>query len=387
MFPLKVATRFLKFGKGQTILIALGIAIGVSVQIFIGLLIQGLQQSLIERTIGSSPHITITSLEDDKLIDSWEDKLNKIEASGIPLEDVSVSSDSSAFAKYGDNTEPVLIRGFSLDRAQGIYKIQDIIYEGSNISKENEVLAGKEFKDIMSLEIGSKLDVIKPDGTKQTFTVKGFYDFKVSSINKNWLIVDLKTSQNFFGFSDKITSIEMQVPKSDIFKAQETATELSKYLNDKTLKVENWQSQNEQLLSGLNGQSVSSIMIQIFVLISVLLGISSVLAITVMQKSKQLGILKAMGVKNSTASLIFLFQGLILGIAGSIAGIILGLGLIVMFTTFALNPDGTPVVPIYTNYGFMAFSGVIAVVSSVIASLIPARKSLKLSPIEVIRNG
>lgn len=77
--PFKIAVRFLKSNKGQTILIALGIAVGVSVQIFIGSLIQGLQKSLINKTIGNSPQITVTSNEDNKLIDNYEDKINKIQ--------------------------------------------------------------------------------------------------------------------------------------------------------------------------------------------------------------------------------------------------------------------------------------------------------------------
>ena len=128
-------------------------------------------------------------------------------------------------------------------------------------------------------------------------------------------------------------------------------------------------------------------MIQVFVLIAVVLGIASVLAITVLQKSKQIGILKAMGIKDSTSSLIFLFQGLLLGVLGGILGVLLGLGLSFSFTRFALNPDGTPVVPLYIDYGFIALSALIALASSTFAALIPARRSSKLNPIEVIRNG
>ena len=128
-------------------------------------------------------------------------------------------------------------------------------------------------------------------------------------------------------------------------------------------------------------------MIQVFVMISVLLGIASVLAITVVQKSKQIGILKAMGIKDKTASLIFLFQGLLLGIAGGILGVALGLGLAFVFTKFAVNSDGTPVVPLYIDYKFILLSALIAVGASTLAALIPARKSLKLNPIEVIRNA
>jgi lipoprotein-releasing system permease protein len=128
-------------------------------------------------------------------------------------------------------------------------------------------------------------------------------------------------------------------------------------------------------------------MIQVFVLISVLLGIASVLAITVIQKSKQIGILKAMGIRNSTTSYIFLFEGLILGFFGAILGILLGLGLSFAFTKFALNPDGTPVIDLYISYPFIAFSGLIAVIASVLAALFPAIRSSKLNPIDIIRNN
>lgn len=173
---------------------------------------------------------------------------------------------------------------------------------------------------------------------------------------------------------------------TDVFKADTIAQEIQATLPT-GLTVDNWKDQNSALLSGLNGQSVSSYMIQVFVLISVLLGIASVLAITVVQKSKQIGILKAMGIRDNTASQIFIIEGLLLGLAGAVLGILLGLGLAFAFTRFALNPDGTPVVPLFINPLFIALSAGVAVVVSTLAALIPARNTSKLDPIEVIRNA
>lgn len=154
-----------------------------------------------------------------------------------------------------------------------------------------------------------------------------------------------------------------------------------------SLKVENWKDLNASLLSGLNGQSISSLMIQVFVLVSVVLGIASVLAISVAQKSRQLGILKAMGIRDRIASLIFLLQGFILGIFGAILGVGFGLGLAVAFTKFALNPDGTPVIDLFIDPQFIAISALVALAAATLAALIPARSSSRLEPIEVIRNG
>jgi lipoprotein-releasing system permease protein len=197
----------------------------------------------------------------------------------------------------------------------------------------------------------------------------------------------LATAQDIFEAGDSVTSVEIQVIEDAVFMADEIATKIEEALPSKDLTVENWKDQNEQLLSGLQGQSISSIMIQVFVMISVVLGIASVLAITVIQKSKQIGILKAMGIRNSSTSFIFLFEGLILGIFGAILGILLGLGLSVAFTKFALNPDGTPVIDLYISYSFISLSGIIAVIASMLAALFPAIRSSKLNPIDIIRNN
>jgi len=381
----KIAIRFLKAGKSQTLLIALGIAIGVAVQIFIGLLIQGLQESLIDRTIGNSSQITVTSSSEDKLITDWKSKLEQISLSDNRITNISASADSSVYLKFGKEAEPAILRGLLLDEADTIYDIKSNIYQGSMISKSDQVLIGKELKDKLGLKLGDSVEVTTATGKGETLEVVGFYDLKVAAINKSWVLTDLVTAQNALGYGDTVTSIEMQVSKP--FKADEIATAIKNKLADDSLNLDNWKAQNEQLLSGLNGQGVSSIIIQIFVLISVILGIASVLAITVMQKSKQLGILKAMGVKDRTASSIFLIQGLMLGVLGAVLGIIFGVLLILMFTTFAVNTDGSPVVPIFLNYKFIALSALIAILSATLASLVPARKSSKLSPIEVIRNG
>ncbi|EQB88556.1 lipoprotein-releasing system permease protein [Clostridium punense] len=383
-FPFKVAVRFLKSNKGQTALIALGIAVGVSVQIFIGSLIQGLQKSLVNKTIGNSPQITVTSTNDNKVIEYYNDVLSTVKASDDRIINLSLSIDKPALIKKEDKTYSVLVRGMNLQDSDKIYNIKKRIYEGKEPLNDFETLVGKELKDELNASLGDEIKVITNSGDTKTLKISGFYDLKVANLNKTWLITTLKTSETLYALSGKVTSIEMQV--TELFKADDIALNVSDRL-DGNLKVDNWKAQNAELLSGLNGQSVSSIMIQVFVLVAVVLGIASVLAITVVQKSKQIGILKAMGIRDKAASLIFLFQGLLLGLMGAILGVALGLFLSFMFTKFALNPDGSPVVELYIDYGFIAVSALIALVSSTLASLIPAVKSSKLNPIDVIKNG
>ena len=165
-----------------------------------------------------------------------------------------------------------------------------------------------------------------------------------------------------------------------MFAAEKIAREYGRQYE--RVKLESWQEKNRELLTALSSQSSSSDTIQFFVIVSISLGIASVLGIAAVQKQRQLGILKAMGTTNRSASKIFVIQGFLLGSVGSVLGLAFGLLL---------------------AYGFMAGTGVafgfeinartlltpivLALLASVIASTIPARRAAKLSPIEVIRNG
>jgi lipoprotein-releasing system permease protein len=384
---LKIAIRFLKSSKGQTLIIALGIAIGVSVQVFIGSLIQGLQKSLINTTVGNSSHITILSTTDDKLIKNYDWILNYVDSKESGITKISPVLDQPAFINRDKKSDSILIRGVVFEEADKIYDIKSRLVEGVLPKNDYEVVIGTDLQKELDVKAGDKIVVTIPSGLRQEFRVSGVFDLKVQSINKTWFLTTLSSAQSLFGKEGRITSIEMQVNGSQVLTADEISKSLSGLNAKGDLKITNWKEQNEQLLSGLNGQSVSSYMIQVFVIISVVLGIASVLAISVMQKSKQIGILKAMGIKNSQASRIFFYQGLILGVIGGLMGIAFGFALAYSFTVFARNADGTPIVALSIDPAFFALSFVIAVSASSLAALIPARKSSRLDPIEVIKNG
>ena len=381
-----IALRFLKSNKTQTVVIILGIGVGVAVQIFIGSLILGLQTSLIDKTIGNSSQITVTSTQDNELIKNDPSLIRKIESADSRIEPASPVLDQPAFLE-AETSQSVIVRGFELDRAEGIYQFSDYITDGRLPKDRGEFLVGSILQEKNGLSLGDTITLVTTDRRTVKGTISGFFDLKVAAVNSSWCVTTLETAQKIFETGDKISSIEMQVTRADVFDADLIADEVVTKINDDNLSVLNWKTQNEQLLSGLQGQSISSLMIQVFVMLSVLLGIASVLAITVMQKSRQIGILKAMGIKNRTASLIFLTEGFVLGIFGAVTGVAFGVGLSYAFTKFALNSDGTPVVPLSFDPNFIALSACVAVLACVLASLIPARKSSKLDPIDIIRNN
>ena len=298
---------------------------------------------------------------------------------------VAVSASSSAFVKKGDKTEPILIKGFQFESADAIYNFSEAIYSGRPYRSRREVLIGKELAAELAMNIGDRLTVVLPEGGENTYVISGLYDLGVAGVNKSWVITRLGTAEDLFGFGNRVTSIDVNV--TDLFAADKVAAQISGLLNNPDLKVENWKQLNQDLLSGLQSQRLSSVMIQAFILLSVVIAISSILAITVFQKSRQIGILKAMGIKDREASLIFFYQSLLLGFMGSIAGVGLAFGLFWSFVNFAKTPEGSSVIGYNVEYQFIIISWAIALAASMLASVIPARRSMKLNPVDVIREG
>jgi len=379
-----IAKRFLLSSKGQTALILIGIVIGVSVQIFIGSLITGLQSSLVDTTIGNSSQVTIEVSGTENYFDQDESLIDELEQDDR-LSVVSESFDGSGFIVLDeDETYTVLMRGFQFDQANQIYDLENSLIEGEMPSGDYEIIVGKNLAEDLELTLNDSISFLTANLNEEELEIVGIFDLGVANINETWVVNRLSSAQMLFGEENQLSAIEMQI--EDVFEADLIAEDIDGSLSDDLL-ITNWKEQNEQLLSGLTGQSISSYMIQVFVLLAVLLGIASVLAISVVQKSKQLGILKAMGIKDRTASLIFLFQGFMLGVVGSLIGVGLGIGLSYAFSVFVKNPDGTALVPFLLDTQFIVLSFVIAVIATTVAAVIPAKNSSKLNPIEVIKNG
>lgn len=380
----KIAWRFLTASKGQSLLIAIGIAVGVSVQVFIGSLISGLQVELVDSAIGRNTQLTVTARDRGDFVEDYQSVAASLEGAGLGVKLVSPVLDASGFLRVGQDDYPILLRGFASRNADGIYRLTEALVSGGALPGEGQVVLGLNLAQEAGISEMDTVTLATPRGSTRDVSVSGIYDLKTAALNSRWVLADIALVQAAFGYEDVASAIEMQA--EDPFLADEIALKMGGILPE-NLKVDNWKAQNEQLLSGLNGQSVSSLMIQVFVLVSVVLAIASVLAISVMQKSKQLGILKAMGIRDGAASLIFLVEGFLLGIAGAILGVALGLGLTYAFTRFALNPDGTPVIALLVDPQFIIISALVAVASATLASLIPARRSARLDPMEVIKNG
>jgi lipoprotein-releasing system permease protein len=146
--------------------------------------------------------------------------------------------------------------------------------------------------------------------------------------------------------------------------------------------------QNAQLLSALQAQTGSSSMIKAFTMLSVAFGIASVLVVSVVQRSREIGILRSMGLRGRSVTLIFLYQGVVVGAIGSLAGSIMGTLLILGLLQLPGNTgSGTHLFPAQWEFQYVVQASVTAVAVCVVAGIAPARRAAALNPTEVIRYG
>ncbi len=391
-----IALRFLVKGKGQTLLIVLGIAVGVAVQFFLSSLIGGLQINLIDNTVGSAPHITILPAdraakpaasagsasdsgralhEEWTEIQSWQLYVNDLKQDPRVRRAAPVAN-GSGFIERGDSVVPVLVKGLTAPDGLDIYRIKEKTVAGLPELSSDSALLGRRIAERLTLAVGDKFFMRNDRGDQVFLRVGGIFDLGAAAGNE-LVVVAMDRVRSFFAMAG-VSAIEVQV--KDVFSAETIAREYGRQYG--RVKLESWQEKNRELLTALSSQSSSSVTIQFFVIISISLGIASVLGIAAVQKQRQLGILKAIGTTNRSASRIFVIQGFLLGGVGSILGLAFGLLLAFGFVSGANTAFGLEI-----TAGTLVTPVVLALLASVIASTIPARKAAKLSPIEVIRNG
>jgi lipoprotein-releasing system permease protein len=403
-FDLFVAIRFLREGRMQTLLIFGGVAFGVAVMVFLGALITGLQSSLIAQTLSAQAHVIVRPAEQDardvseksgdivasrlekasqrtRSIDPWPVAKEIIDrVPGVRASAPTVAG--SAFVSKGMVSRSVALRGVDVETYDRVIPLSARIRAGVFRLVGSEAVIGTELAKDLSLTVGDKIRVVSTEGRDDVFTVSGIFDLGNKDVNQRWVFVSMRAAQTMLDLPGRASTIEVKV--DDVFEAEKIAVDISSRTG---LVADSWMKLNSQLLIGLRSQSSSSYMIQFFVMLAVALGIASVLVVSVVQKSKEIGILKATGTSTARITRIFLIQGAILGMVGSLLGSGLGTLLSLLFASLAKNPDGSPTFPVDLGPQRFFFAVGIAVVIGLVAAVAPARRAARLDPAQVIRYG
>lgn len=400
-----VALRYMREARGQTALILAAVSVGVSVIVFLSALINGLQASLIESTLGSQPHIImrvprevarpLVEPSDGRVIarviqpasqrlrsiDQWAAVMTDAEAvAGVTAASATVSG--SGVATRADARLPIVIRGVDADRFLAIVDLRSSIVDGSFDLSGGNVVVGVSLASELGVGVGDKLRIASTEGIEDVATIAGTIELGNEAVDKTWVVTALHHAQSLFALPGGATTIELKV--ADVFEADRIAAEIEARTGAVS---ESWMTLNAELLSGLSAQNSSKTMIQFFVVVTVALGIASVLIVSVVQKSREIGILRAVGTPPRRILAVFLIQGGILGLAGSIVGSALGVAFALLFESLTRNPDGEPRFLVQVDLALLVSSTALAVAVGLLAAVIPARRAARLDPATAIRGG
>jgi lipoprotein-releasing system permease protein len=288
----------------------------------------------------------------------------------------------SAFASKGSVSRTVALRGVEADSYRRIIPMDEKLTSGSFHLVGSETVIGVELAHDLGASVGDKIRIVSTEGREDIFTVTGIFDLGNKDLNQRWVFVSMRAAQTLLDLPGLASTIEAKV--NDVFAADRVAADIAARTG---LDADSWMKLNAQLLVALRSQNSSSYMIQVFVMLAVMLGIASVLVVSVVQKSREIGILRATGTSSARVTRIFLIQGAIVGALGSLLGCVFGAGLSILFEAMARNPDGSPRFPVDLGPGRFALSIAIATIVGLLAAVAPARRAAALDPATVIRYG
>ncbi len=390
----------------QTLLIIVGVAAGVAVIAYISALINGLQSNTLSKTLGAQAHVTLRS-PDDVVTPAWphaspgatltetQPRAQRLRSVAnwqalVPLLErhdniaaVSPMVSGSGLALRGEASQSIALMGVELDRYDRIVSLRSKVVSGTARLAPGEAIIGRELAADLGVRVGDRMTLqtgAVGSTVSDSVRVTALVDLGVRDLNRRTVIVPLRAAQSLLGLPGGATNIDLTL--HDVWSASELAQDLRRQY---PYKVESWQENNAQLVSALNAQSVSTALIRGVVLVVVVLGIASVLVVSVVQKGREIGILRAMGATRGQVLRVFLVQGAVVGALGSVLGIALAVGMIWLFSHFVLGSDGLPLFAITLSLATAWQVALIATVCGVLAAIVPARRAAAMDPAQAIR--
>jgi len=401
-FEWLVAIRFLREGKVQTLFIVGGVAIGVGVIVFMSALLSGLQANFVKRVLTGQAHIQLlppkeisrvlhstpnamhdniiqAPLQRAKSIDQWQSLSDQMRA--MPeVHIVSPTVSGSALVVRGAASRAINVVGVEPDLYFQIVPLAEKMVKGSANIQVNDILIGTELATDLALGLGDKLRVTAANGNANTFVISGIFDLGNKAANARTTLMGIRSAQSLLGLVGGVTSLDMTV--HDVYAAEKVAHQITAVTG---VQADSWIKTNEQFFTAVNAQTTANTAIRVFVGLSVAFGIASVMVVSVVQKSREIGILRAMGITRGQIMRIFLLQGGLLGFGGSMAGSLLGFLGLALWQQLQKNPDGTVMFAITLDPSLFLSALVLASLTGLLASYAPALRAAKLDPVVAIR--
>ncbi len=386
----------------QTLFIIGGVTIGVGVIVFMSAMLASMQANFIKRVLTSQPHIQL--IVPDQVARPLRAGLKEVEAPIIQrptqrvlsidqwpkireqmraMPEVTVVSPTmsgSALAVRGDASRAITLTGMDPDVYFKVVRIPDYIIDGEARVNSDDIIVGKELANDLGATIGDKLNVQAASAVSRVLTITGIVDLGSKGSNQRSTYVALRTAQSVLNLIGGVTTIDLTI--KDVYAAETVARQIEASV---PVEADSWIKTNAQFFTAVNAQQTANGLIRVFVGLSVAFGIAAVLIVSVIQRSKDIGILRAMGTSRGQIMRVFLIQGGLLGLLGALIGSALGGEAVILYHTYARQIDGKELFPLILEQSLFIGSILLATVTGVAAAIVPALSAAKLDPVVAIR--
>jgi lipoprotein-releasing system permease protein len=401
-FEWLVAFRFLKEGRVQTAFIIIGIAIGVAVIVFMSALLTAMQGNFVSRVLTGQAHVQLLAqkervhpllmsetqiewptlqipLQRFKSIDQWQSIA--MEVAHMPeVQIVSPAVTGSALLKRGEASRSVTVIGMLPESYFQMIPLHEKVIQGEALVNNESVMIGTDLAKDMGVVVGDKLRIEAGQGSYLALKITGIFDLGNKGANSRNVFVAFRTAQSMFGLTGGASLIDVKL--WDVYTAETVARKIERRTG---LQADSWIKTNEQFFTAVNAQTTANTAIRLFVGLSVGFGIASVLVVSVVQRSREIGILRAMGVTRGQILRVFLLQGGLLGFAGALLGAFLGGGALFLWQKFQRNADGTVMFALTFDGYLLVQTLLLATLTGLIAAFAPAQRAARLDPAVAIR--
>ena len=377
----------------------IGISLGVAVLIIVMSVMNGFRTELINKIVGFNPHITIKPYENSISADKLKNKeLKKIS------EELLYSNSGEAIIISQDFTKGIVLRGYSQKNFSKLNVVNKGRFSGNSKKLyKNNISIGKELSFDLELKIGDKLSIISPSGIEtiignlpkqEVFTVSSIFESGLADFDRNIAFININTLDNFFDFNKDNRNLEIYLKNpSDIVIAKNKVKEVFK---DEFIYT--WADMNSSLFSALKVErNVMFIILSLIILVAAF-NIISGLTILVKNKTRDIAILKSIGVLNKSITKIFFLVGVTIGTTATIFGILLGVLFslyienIRQFLSYTFNISLFPEeiyflskMPTEINLVSILIISVCSILITIIVSIYPAIKASKLDPVKGLK--
>ncbi len=409
---LQVALTHLTGRRRQTLVSLTGVVLGVAFFLAVSSLMRGSEQDFIKRLVDNSPHITVSDevrrprtqpaerrgidgavkirnlkpQTETRGIRGYREKLALIEAApGLRVAPVLVGS---AVLTFAGREEGVTLSGIVPKTMKTVSTIQDKMIAGSLDALDvnpNGIVIGTGLAEKFNLGLGRNLTVVAASGASRAMKVVGLFRTGNASVDETQTFTLLKRAQVLFERPNRVNRFLIQL--DDAYAARAVAHRIEDATGDKSVS---WVEASEDILSVLVVRNIIMYSVVAAILVVASFGIYNTLSTIVLEKTHDIAILKSMGFHARDVRLIFLFEGVIIGLIGSLFGLAMGAGLMHVLSLVQIKPPGVSekvFLPIWWGAQQFALATAFAMTSCILAAWLPARRAGRVHPVEILRGA